>query len=61
MERQYLTDLQVALLIGCGVQTLRNNRYKGVGLPYIKNGRSVRYKIQDVEDYLERRKIVPGS
>jgi 3-deoxy-D-manno-octulosonate 8-phosphate phosphatase KdsC-like HAD superfamily phosphatase len=49
---QYLTDKQVAIIIGRSVQTLRNERVKGKGIPWVKLGSSkrssVRYALKDV-------------
>jgi hypothetical protein len=39
------------------LSTLRNNRSKGQGIPYIKLGRSVRYDLQDVIEFMEAHKI----
>jgi hypothetical protein len=58
-EQIYIPDTEVAKILNSGVQSLRNNRSKGVGLPYSKFGRLVRYKLADVLAYLEARKITP--
>lgn len=55
--RRYLTEGQVAEIVGRAVQTLRNDRFRRQGLPYIKLGKLVRYDEQDVIDYMESRKI----
>ena len=55
--QQWLKEKEVAALIDVSVYTLRQHRYKGVGLPYVKYGKSVRYSIADIEAYLESRKI----
>jgi len=44
---------QLAKILNQSVQTLRNHRFLGKGLPYIKLGRSVRYLAADVERYLQ--------
>lgn len=54
---QWLNETEVASLIGISVYTLRQHRHKGIGLPYVKYGRSVRYSIADISSYLESRKI----
>ena len=58
---KWLTEGQVSEIIGRAEQTLRNDRGKGRGLPYCKVGRSVRYKLQDVVDYMENRRVVPEN
>ena len=39
------------------IQTLRNDRFAGKGIPYYKVGRSVRYRLEDIINYMEARKI----
>jgi hypothetical protein len=43
------------------VQTLRNERHLRKGCPYLKMGRSVRYRIEDILDYMARCRIDPES
>ena len=52
-----LNEKQVSEIIGLSVSTLRLNRHKGVGIPYYKMGRSVRYDPEDVQYFLESNKI----
>ena len=59
MEMETLTEFQVAEIMSQSVQTLRNHRFLGKGLPYLKIGRSVRYLAEDVERYLRKHRIVP--
>jgi len=54
---RYLTEQEVFKLTGRGLQTLRNDRHLRRGFPYIKIGRSVRYNLNDVIDFMESRKI----
>lgn len=56
---QYLTERQVSNLTNIALSTLRNHRFQCRGLPYIKIGKSIRYSLQDVVEYLERFKIIP--
>lgn len=56
-KQRYLTDKQVAELIGQAVQSLKNDRCNGVGLPYVKLKKTVRYDYQDVIEYMEKRKV----
>lgn len=56
-ELQLLTEQETSGLIKVPPQTLRNHRSKGLGIPYYKLGRSVRYSLSDVEEYLSTRKI----
>jgi hypothetical protein len=54
---KYLTEAEVAEITGRALSTLRNERSKGQGIPYIKVGRSVRYNLEDVVGFMEARKI----
>ena len=54
---QYLTENDVSKITGVALSTLRNNRSKGRGIPYIKIGRSVRYGLEDVIEFMEIHKI----
>ena len=55
----FLRDTQVAKLINCSPQTLRNQRFLGKGIPYVKAGRAVRYEEEEVIKYMRDRKIIP--
>lgn len=57
-ENQYLKEKEVSKMTGLALPTLRNHRSQGLGLPYIKVGRAVRYSEKDVIDYFESHKIV---
>ena len=59
MERalKWIGEREVAQITGRGLQTLRNDRSKGQGIPYSKFGRLVRYSVEDVLAYMEARKI----
>lgn len=48
-----MTPKQVAATGIKTVNTLMSDRYQGVGLPFIKVGRSVRYRKSDVLNYIE--------
>lgn len=52
-----LTEKEVSQLIGRALQTLRNDRFKGKGLPYIKINRQVKYRPTDVEEYITKARI----
>jgi hypothetical protein len=56
-HRRYINENILSEMIGVALSTLRNNRCKGQGIPYIKLGRSVRYDLQDVIDFMEAHKI----
>ena len=47
--------------LGVAVQTLRNWRHVRRGTAYIKLGRSVRYKEEDILNFIEERRIDPNA
>lgn len=53
----WLTEKQVVLLIGLSLSTLQKNRHKRKGIKYAKIGRSVRYALSDVIEYMNAHKI----
>lgn len=58
---RYLTPLEVEKFTGRKLQTLANERNRGVGFPYYKVGSSVRYKLADVITFMERHRIDPEA
>lgn len=50
-----LTEIQVAERQGRAVKTLRNQRVTGDGIPFLKLGRTVRYRLSDVIAWEEAR------
>ncbi len=54
---EWVDEKQVAQITKRALQTLRNDRHHGRGIPYSKIGRSVRYELQDVVEYMRARKI----
>ncbi len=49
-----LTEAQVAKTLQVSVKTLQNQRWQKVGIPYLKIGRTVRYRRVDVETFLNQ-------
>lgn len=52
-----LTPNQVAEATGIRIGTLKKWRLERTNLPFIHVGRSVRYRLSDVEDYLASRTV----
>jgi len=52
-----LTDVEVAIRLGVSRFTVRSWRLKGEGPRFLKMGRAVRYRPQDVDEY-ERQALV---
>mgnify|MGYP000974902626 CR=1 FL=1 len=53
----YLNEKQVKEITGLSLSFLRNSRFTGKNIPYVKVGRSVRYSQEDVIAFMENRKI----
>jgi hypothetical protein len=51
------TPREVAAMGFFAEPTLRNQRVKGTGLPYVKIGRSVRYRRDDLIAFLKKGKV----
>ena len=60
-ETNWLNEKQVAAKLNVKEATLQNWRWRGVGLPYSKFMRSVRYKESDLYAYMEAGRIVPNT
>lgn len=56
---QSLDEKRAAKILGMAVQTLRNWRHQRRGPVYVKLGRSVRYQMDDLENYIQKQKIDP--
>ncbi len=54
-----IREKEAAKKMGVAVQTLRNWRHLRKGPAYIKLGRSVRYRAEDLLDFIEKHKIDP--
>jgi len=54
---RHLDEYEVATLIGFAVASLRNWRFQGRGPSYVKMGRSVRYRLRDVLDWMESHRV----
>ena len=56
-DPQYLTEQDVHRMTKKSLSQLRSDRFLGKGIPYIKDGKSIKYNIEDVLAYMESRKI----
>ena len=54
---RYVSEKEVSKITGLALPTLRNWRFKRIGISYSKVGRSVRYSMSDVLDYMDSRKV----
>ena len=55
--KRYLKEKEVAAITGFSVYTLQRMRFEHKGINYIKLGRSIRYKLEDVLAYMESHRI----
>jgi len=53
----YLSEQELASLIGCSVKTLRNNRSLRKGFTYVEMGGSIKYPKKELLEYLESKTI----
>ena len=61
MEKKYVGEQTVSQITGWSVQTLRNHRHLSKGIPYLKCGRSVRYDLSDVHNYMQSKRIATAD
>jgi len=57
----YVKDVIAAKILDCGVQSLRNWRFLGRGPIYNKRGTMVRYKVQNLVDFMEAGRVDPEA
>ena len=60
-KERYLNERETSRVTGFALPTLRNHRHRGVGLPYVKVGRAVRYRWTDIITYMESHKVKTDS
>ena len=56
--RKTLTPRDVADIYGLNIGTLANMRFHKIGPRYIKAGRKVLYRIEDIESWLARNVVL---
>jgi predicted DNA-binding transcriptional regulator AlpA len=52
---------EVAALIGMSPAWLEQCRFRKTGIPYVKLGRAVRYRLKDVMEWLEAHSVSVAS
>jgi predicted DNA-binding transcriptional regulator AlpA len=52
MPEQLLSEREVAKIIGRAVSTLQKDRVAGIGIPFVRIGRLVRYRESVVDAYI---------
>jgi hypothetical protein len=58
---RYVSEKTISEVTGIPRSMLQKQRHFRRGIPYIKIGKSVRYKLQDALDYMEARRINPAE
>ena len=61
VQQRFLSESDVALLLGMSVKTLQKHRHESRGLPYVKIGRAVRYDVQAVESWINQKRVEPAD
>ena len=56
-EFELLSEKEVAKIYKINVRTLQRERSMGIGMPYVKLGKRVRYKRSDVEKYIDQHTV----
>ena len=52
-----LTEREVVDLYGLKLGTLRNHRSKKIGIPFVKLQGKVRYRLSEIEAYIEKNTV----
>ena len=61
IEPVFIDERETARITKRAVQSLRNDRTEGRGLPYYKHGRSVRYFLPEIYQHMLSHRIVPRN
>lgn len=56
-KKRYVDEQEASIVTGRAVSTLRNDRHLRRGFPYLKIGRAVRYKMEDLISAMEAHRI----
>jgi len=54
---RWVDEREVSRITGIAIQTLRNWRFQRTGPAYSKVGRAVRYRLDDVINFMEERRV----
>ena len=55
----YVDEKIIAAVTGRSRSSLQSDRHNGVGLPYVKQGKSVRYFLPDTYTDMEAHRVIP--
>ena len=59
LKAKVVTEKVAAEMIGLSVKTLQNHRYLGLPPTYVKLGKSIRYRVADLQTYLDECTVEP--
>lgn len=57
MEKEFLSEVEIAELLNISIAKLRRDRWLGNGLPFVRIGRTVRYSREQIAKYLEQNTV----
>ena len=57
---RFITEQQLSEATGMSLSHIRNQRWNRTGIPYYKLGRSVRYRLDEVIQWMEEHRINVG-
>jgi len=61
MKDHLVNETKASQLLGCSVAKMQKDRRLSSPIPYYKVGRSVKYKLSDIEQYLEQQRFTSTS
>jgi predicted DNA-binding transcriptional regulator AlpA len=61
LDNKIINEEEAAEILSIGTETLRNLRRSRKGPVFLKIGKSVRYIMSDIEDYVERARVKPET
>lgn len=53
----WITEKDVAKITAISLSKLRSDRFYGRGIPYSKIGKSVRYSLSNVEEFMQKHSV----
>lgn len=60
-DSAFFTQHTIAALRNCSLATIERDRWIGIGVPFVKMGRSVRYRKADIRMWLENQAAVQST
>tara|TARA_R110001599_G_scaffold263222_1_gene463827 strand:- start:352 stop:546 length:195 start_codon:yes stop_codon:yes gene_type:complete len=61
IAKKLLSEKEVETIYGLNARTLQRERNVGSGIIYHKIGRRVKYHIEDIEKYLQQKRVVENE